>query len=64
MTFIRDIDTGAIINNDDNYYKLILAKRLEKKKADDLQEKMTGLEFELIEIKNLLKQVLNGKNYG
>jgi hypothetical protein len=64
MTFIRDDSTGAIINNDDNYYKMILAKREEKKKADSLQNKMNCLECELKEIKNLLNQVLNGKNYG
>lgn len=64
MTFIRDVSTGAIINKDDNYYKMILAKRKEKQKADDFQERMYCLECELTEIKDLLKQVLNGKNYG
>ena len=64
MTFIRDESTGAIINRDDNYYKMILAKRKEKQKADDFQERVYCLECELTEIKDLLKQVLNGKNYG
>jgi hypothetical protein len=64
MTFIRDDSTGAVINKDDNYYKMILAKREEKNKADSFQERMNCLECELTEIKNLLNQVLNGKNYG
>jgi hypothetical protein len=64
MTFIRNDSTGTIINKDDNYYKMILVRREEKKKADNFQEKMDCLECELTEIKNLLKQVLNGKNYG
>lgn len=64
MTFIRDDSTGAIINKDNNYYKMILARREEKKKSDNLQEKIYCLECELTEIKDLLKQVLNGKNYG
>lgn len=64
MTFIRDDNTGAIINRDDNYYKLILAKRKEKEKAEKFQQRMLSLECELTEIKDLLKQVLNGKNYG
>jgi hypothetical protein len=64
MTFVRDISTGAIINKDDNYYKMILAKREEQKKAQAFRERMECLECELTEIKQLLKQVLNGKNYG
>jgi hypothetical protein len=64
MTFIRDDSTGAIINRDNNYYKMILARREEKKKAESFQEKMHCLECELTEIKKLLQQVLNGKNYG
>jgi hypothetical protein len=61
---MRDDNTGAIINKDDNYYKMILSRREEKKKAESFQEKMYSLECELTEVKNLLKQVLNGKNYG
>ena len=64
MTFIRDDSTGAIINKDDQYYKMILARREEKNKTQNLQEKIILIERELIEIKNLLNQVLNGKNYG
>lgn len=64
MTFVRDNGTGAIINTDDNYYKIILSKREEQKKAEVFRERMETLECELTEIKYLLKQVLNGKNYG
>jgi hypothetical protein len=64
MTFVRDSNTGAIINKDDNYYKMILAKREEQRKAEVFQERMECLECELTEIKQLLKQVLNGKSYG
>lgn len=64
MTFIRDIGTGAIINKDDSHYKMILSKREEQRKVQQFQQKMECLECELTEIKNLLKQVLNGKSYG
>jgi hypothetical protein len=64
MTFVRDDGTGAIINKDDNYYKMILLKREEKRKTECFHQRMHTLECELVEIKDLLKQVLNGKNYG
>ena len=64
MTFIRDDLSGAIINTDDNYYKMILAKREEKQKSAKLQDELDCLKSELSEIKDLLNQVLNGKKYG
>lgn len=64
MTFIRDDLSGAIINTDDNYYKMILAKREEKQKSAKLQDELDCLKCELSEIKDLLNQVLNGKKYG
>jgi hypothetical protein len=64
MTYLRDDHTGAIINKDDNYYKMILSRREEKKKTEIFHQKIHSLECELTEIKNLLKQVLNGKNHG
>lgn len=59
MTFIRDDHSGAVINTDDNQYKMILAKREEKMKSAKLQEELDCLKCELSEIKNLLNQVLN-----
>ena len=59
MTFIRDDLSGAIINTDDNHYKMILARREEKKKAAKLEQELDCLKCELSEIKDLLNQVLN-----
>lgn len=59
MTFIRDDISGAIINTDDNHYKMILARREEKMKSLRLQEELDCLKCELSEIKDLLNQVLN-----
>jgi len=59
MTFVRDNGTGAIINTDDNYYRMILARREETKKTKDLQKELYCLKCELSEIKLLLNQVLN-----
>lgn len=61
MTFVRDDGTGAIINTDDNYYKMILAKREEKLKSKQLEQEIDCLKCELTEIKLLLNQVLNRK---
>lgn len=64
MTFVRDNRTGAIINKDDSYYKMILTNRKDKENAKMLMKKIDTLECELTEIRDLFKQVINGMNYG
>lgn len=60
--FVKDPGSGAIINTNDADYKRILAMRAEIKKNKDICDKMNALENELTEIKNLLIQVVNGRN--
>jgi len=64
MSFKRDPRSGALINTDDAYYKSIVAMRAERAKAEEVRCEMDQLRCELSEIKNLLKSVLSGKNYG
>jgi hypothetical protein len=66
-TFMKDPVTGTIINTDDSVYKHILRVRnLNKKNSESIQltKKINEVETELTEIKNLLHQILDGKNYG
>jgi len=66
-TFMKDPVTGTIINTDDSVYKHILRVRsLNKKNSESIQltKKLNEVETELTEIKNLLHQILDGKNYG
>jgi hypothetical protein len=58
MNFVRD-SKGIIINNDDSYYRAIVAQRESDKKAKQVSEEMDSLKDELTEIKALLAQVIN-----
>ena len=62
--FARDPVTKVVINTEDSYYKAILARRQDKKKNYELEREIKNLHSELAEIKELLKQVVSGKNYG
>lgn len=61
--FVKD-SCGLIINKDDSYYKSVLVRRQQKRKTEQLEDQVTQLSDELKQIKSLLKDVLNGKNYG
>lgn len=61
--FVRDINSGMLINTDNSHYKAILSKRSEKKRAEALCTELDSLKSEMIEIKMLLQEVLNGKKY-
>ena len=66
-TFMKDPVTGIVINTDDSVYNHILRVRtLDKKNSESKQltKKLNEVETELTEIKNLLHQILDGKNYG
>ena len=62
--FIRDPVSKAVINNEDSYYKAIVARRQDKKKNNELESELVSLRDELSNIKELLQQVVSGKNYG
>ena len=61
--FIKD-SSGLIINTDEAQYKSILARRQHRKKMNQLETQIVDVHVELQEIKSLLKDLLNGKNYG
>lgn len=62
--FTRDPVSKAIINNEDSYYKAIVARRQDQKKNNELESELDSLRSELSDIKKLLLQVVSGKNYG
>lgn len=60
--FIKDTESGAIINTDDESYKMFLAQRENAKKNKDMCKKLNDLENEFREIKQLLLQIVNRNN--
>lgn len=62
--FTRDPVTKVVINNEDSYYRALVARRQDKKKNKELEMEITDLRSELSEIKTLLQQVVSGKKYG
>lgn len=67
--FVRDPVTKTVINTDISYYNSILAIREARKAAErakrenlELKEKMSSLESELTDIRNLLQQVIRNNN--
>ena len=54
----RDENSNAIINNNDSIYNDYINS---KNKLIENQEKLMTLEYEMVEIKNLLKLVLENK---
>lgn len=60
--FMKDTSTGAFINTDDASYARFVAQRASIKKSNDLCNRIDAVENDLREIKNLLLQVLNGRN--
>lgn len=62
--FTRDPVTKVVINNEDSYYRALVARRQDKKKNTELEMEITNLRSELSEIKTLLQQVVSGQKYG
>lgn len=60
--YVKDIDSGTIINNNEEEYKKFLATREASKKSHDLCKRMTEVEDDLREIKNLLQQLIHRNN--
>lgn len=61
MAFVRDKQTGAVINTDDSYYRSILALRDSQKQAQMLCGELDSLKSEMATMRDLLKQVMDGK---
>lgn len=57
--FMKDASTGAFINTDNDSYKKFLAARDQAIKSNDLCKRMSALEFDLTEIKNLLLNMVH-----
>ena len=64
MSFVRDKATGAVINTDDSYYRSILALRDSQKQAQQLCGEIDSLKNEMSVMRDLLKQVIDGKKDG
>ena len=60
--FMKDTSTGAFINTDDSSYAKFVAERSKVKNSKDLSNRINAVEDDLKEIKNLLLQVVNGRN--
>lgn len=60
--FMKDTSTGAFINTDDTSYAKFVAERSKTKNSKDLSNRISAVEDDLKEIKNLLLQVVNGRN--
>lgn len=59
---VKDISTSAVINTNEQDYKLILEKRKNQKTIQHIQNQIDVLKLEFTEIKNLITQNLLGKN--
>ena len=58
---VRDISTQVIINTNDAEYSKILEQRKQHKQSQAVQHQIDSLKNEFIELKEMLKQVLNGR---
>ena len=64
QSLARDIDTKAIVNFDidgyQNYIKVREIKKREEQRVSNLENQIDTLKGDLNEIKNLLKELVNG----
>lgn len=60
--YMKDTSSGAFINTDDASYARFMAQRASLKKSNELCNRIDAVENDLREIKNLLLQVVNGRN--
>ena len=60
--YVKDIDSGTIINNNEEEYKKFLAAREASKKSHELCKRMSELEDDLQNIKKLLLQLVHRNN--
>ena len=55
-SLVRDTESGAVINNDSTSYQNYIAMREQKLKE---KERIDNIEEEIVEIKSLLKDLIN-----
>jgi|TARA_R100000482_G_scaffold122549_1_gene70490 hypothetical protein len=55
-SLVRDTESGAVINNDSTSYQNYIAMREQKLKE---KERIDSIEEEIVEIKSLLKDLIN-----
>lgn len=60
--YLKDVDSGVIINNNEEEYKKFLAAREANKKSNSLCKRMSEVEGEMREIKSLLLQLVHRNN--
>jgi hypothetical protein len=58
---VRDMNTNVIINTNDAEYNRILEQRKQHRQTQAVQHQIDSLKNEFIELKEMLKQVLNGR---
>lgn len=59
--YYKDTETNAIINTSDEYNSYRL-KRDKSKEFENLKDKVNKMDNDISDIKNLLLQLVNGKN--
>ena len=60
--YVKDTDTGTIINNDDQELQKFLAARELSKRNNNLSSRMSAVENDLSDIKRLLLQLVHRNN--
>lgn len=60
--YVKDTESGAIINNDVEEYRKFLAAREASKRNNSLQKQVDELQNDLMEIKNILLQLVHRNN--
>jgi hypothetical protein len=60
--YVKDTDTGVIINNNEDEYKKFLAARESSKKNNSLCKRIDEVENDLRDIKSLLLQLVHRNN--
>jgi hypothetical protein len=59
--YYKDSNTNAIINTNDDY-EHVKKQKMKSKEFDDMKNKVNNIESDMRDIKNLLLQMVNGKN--
>ena len=57
--YLKDTDSGTIINNNEEEYKKFLINRESSKRNINICKRLDEVEHELRDIKNLLQQIIN-----
>ena len=60
--YVKDTDTGVIINNNEEEYKRFMAAREASKRTNSLCKRMADVENDLRDIKSLLQQLIHRNN--